>query len=117
MIRRPPRSTLFPYTTLFRSEDACRGFQRGDRLESAGIGDRRSLYLRQQSSRDPLDFVLVWRPRDLEPDGDAGCSRAHGRLKATTARPDTMGTVRRADRMLAAQLYQDRKSTRLNSSH
>src|SRR3712207_6938041 len=26
MIRRPPRSTLFPYTTLFRSHfDACRG--------------------------------------------------------------------------------------------
>src|SRR5688572_32197525 len=24
MIRRPPRSTLFPYTTLFRSEDARR---------------------------------------------------------------------------------------------
>src|SRR2546427_3035270 len=23
MIRRPPRSTLFPYTTLFRSGDAC----------------------------------------------------------------------------------------------
>src|SRR5256885_8043070 len=23
MIRRPPRSTLFPYTTLFRSEGAC----------------------------------------------------------------------------------------------
>src|SRR5260370_28890551 len=23
MIRRPPRSTLFPYTTLFRSEDAA----------------------------------------------------------------------------------------------
>src|SRR5256885_1674644 len=23
MIRRPPRSTLFPYTTLFRSPDAC----------------------------------------------------------------------------------------------
>src|SRR3712207_7638602 len=23
MIRRPPRSTLFPYTTLFRSVDAC----------------------------------------------------------------------------------------------
>src|SRR5437667_1285783 len=33
MIRRPPRSTLFPYTTLFRSEDGdarlpCRGQQR-----------------------------------------------------------------------------------------
>src|SRR5690348_17670299 len=25
MIRRPPRSTLFPYTTLFRSEEAGRG--------------------------------------------------------------------------------------------
>src|SRR2546430_389397 len=23
MIRRPPRSTLFPYTTLFRSHDPC----------------------------------------------------------------------------------------------
>src|SRR2546430_11225438 len=23
MIRRPPRSTLFPYTTLFRSSDSC----------------------------------------------------------------------------------------------
>src|SRR2546430_8789184 len=31
MIRRPPRSTLFPYTTLFRSEhrkcQSCAGFQ------------------------------------------------------------------------------------------
>src|SRR5260370_29119409 len=25
MIRRPPRSTLFPYTTLFRSERGCIG--------------------------------------------------------------------------------------------
>src|SRR3712207_7039275 len=25
MIRRPPRSTLFPYTTLFRSVRPCRG--------------------------------------------------------------------------------------------
>src|SRR5256885_16817962 len=27
MIRRPPRSTLFPYTTLFRSSDAVAGIQ------------------------------------------------------------------------------------------
>src|SRR5256885_12547393 len=32
MIRRPPRSTLFPYTTLFRSE--C-----GGRLEEPVVGD------------------------------------------------------------------------------
>src|SRR3712207_6951010 len=29
MIRRPPRSTLFPYTTLFRSKDAVIPYQRG----------------------------------------------------------------------------------------
>src|SRR5258708_28406539 len=34
MIRRPPRSTLFPYTTLFRSENVLRGVRReiGDEL-------------------------------------------------------------------------------------
>jgi len=26
MIRRPPRSTLFPYTTLFRSDDLIANF-------------------------------------------------------------------------------------------
>src|SRR2546430_4535954 len=31
MIRRPPRSTLFPYTTLFRSL--------GGRLQRSGVGD------------------------------------------------------------------------------
>ena len=30
MIRRPPRSTLFPYTTLFRSVDHSPGDQLGD---------------------------------------------------------------------------------------
>src|SRR3712207_8942868 len=29
MIRRPPRSTLFPYTTLFRSEDLADGAEVG----------------------------------------------------------------------------------------
>src|SRR2546426_1623386 len=36
MIRRPPRSTLFPYTTLFRSP-------RVDAGAAVGGGDRRSL--------------------------------------------------------------------------
>src|SRR3712207_7712785 len=35
MIRRPPRSTLFPYTTLFRS-DVLAGQADGDRLREAG---------------------------------------------------------------------------------
>src|SRR2546430_14849606 len=29
MIRRPPRSTLFPYTTLFRSREGAHGHLRG----------------------------------------------------------------------------------------
>src|SRR2546427_12436055 len=33
MIRRPPRSTLFPYTTLFRSRAAHRFVERGDEIE------------------------------------------------------------------------------------
>src|SRR5947209_11895653 len=38
MIRPPPRSTLFPYTTLFRSMRGCPGFQQiedGNRLVHA----------------------------------------------------------------------------------
>src|SRR5471030_1543254 len=40
MIRRPPRSTLFPYTTLFRSPARARSARRGGSSESAG-GARR----------------------------------------------------------------------------
>src|SRR5258708_23417313 len=35
MIRRPPRSTLFPYTTLFRSRGDATLFDRGDSVEAA----------------------------------------------------------------------------------
>src|SRR3712207_8336038 len=39
MIRRPPRSTLFPYTTLFRSDglDVIRDFDRDDVIELHGL--------------------------------------------------------------------------------
>src|SRR2546426_8568111 len=42
MIRRPPRSTLFPYTTLFRSKDnipaiiVSQNTQFGDNLDASG---------------------------------------------------------------------------------
>src|SRR6266853_4857370 len=39
MIRRPPRSTLFPYTTLFRSA-TCRIAWRGQPARSISIGCR-----------------------------------------------------------------------------
>src|SRR3989441_11268727 len=50
MIRRPPRSTLFPYTTLFRSistKDACSGVRWRNRVmrpmeSTPTIGQKRS---------------------------------------------------------------------------
>src|SRR2546428_12725079 len=40
MIRRPPRSTLFPYTTLFRSGVGCPGRRLlVDREVGPGVGD------------------------------------------------------------------------------
>src|SRR5689334_23536455 len=46
MIRRPPRSTLFPYTTLFRSPRDRRAARQGGpprlRDSAQGSGDRRS---------------------------------------------------------------------------
>src|SRR2546425_3560353 len=41
MIRRPPRSTLFPYTTLFRSPPRLRGDGAGDVAPPAGAARRR----------------------------------------------------------------------------
>src|SRR2546422_2055751 len=38
MIRRPPRSTLFPYTTLFRSRGPPHHMNRKARQELIGIG-------------------------------------------------------------------------------
>src|SRR2546425_4679007 len=40
MIRRPPRSTLFPYTTLFRSPRACRAIDPRAPVPRAGEGPR-----------------------------------------------------------------------------
>src|SRR5258707_13160113 len=44
MIRRPPRSTLFPYTTLFRSEIADKGVtEKQQRRRKLGASDRHRL--------------------------------------------------------------------------
>src|SRR2546430_6221787 len=44
MIRRPPRSTLFPYTTLFRSREESDARRRGRRAgEATPSDDARSL--------------------------------------------------------------------------
>src|SRR2546426_10436698 len=56
MIRRPPRSTLFPYTTLFRSrylEVAALGFRRvGERLLARDRGDEHVVPQRVRAAVD-----------------------------------------------------------------
>src|SRR5256885_12498572 len=78
MIRRPPRSTLFPYTTLFRSA--------------------RALHALQEIARVPLAGLQVEVAE-------------HGASKVGQAAAEGV------DESLAVRLLQDRKSTRLNSSH
>src|SRR5438552_727018 len=45
LIRRPPISTLFPYTTLFRSDSRFVGFFAGGKLQKIKLGDARSVTL------------------------------------------------------------------------
>src|SRR2546422_5546789 len=56
MIRRPPRSTLFPYTTLFRSRSGVphrrRVVRRGDRLERRAHRHRREVGRRVPRSEE-----------------------------------------------------------------
>src|SRR2546430_13713419 len=86
MIRRPPKSTLFPYTTLSRSRggaqlEHARGLARPVRLDGQG---------EDRGRREPPRPAL---PQRLPVVGDG---------------PDEAALARGA---------QDRKSTRLNSSH
>src|SRR5450432_1326646 len=59
MIRRPPRSTLFPYTTLFRSSDSVRGQSRCTRSALTLYQwdqDRKSTRL--NSSHDQISYAV-----------------------------------------------------------
>src|SRR3712207_7611046 len=79
MIRRPPRSTLFPYTTLFRSLLAA----------------------------DVATVVLA-------PGSEAGAELAAA-LDVVDGAPSRVIVVDQLEELFAAD--EDRKSTRLNSSH
>src|SRR6266542_5479366 len=58
MIRRPQRSTLFPYTTLFRSAAAARGRgRRGDRRGRAAPRDRDRKSTRLNSSHGSSSYA------------------------------------------------------------
>src|SRR2546430_12385535 len=93
MIRRPPRSTLFPYTTLFRSPRPS----------------RRALRLREEPLLH-LPPPRTPRPRLTSPAHIRGGTEP-GRA---SLRPPTMRSGLTAP---ATDDRIDRKSTRLNSSH
>src|SRR5258705_2610470 len=76
MIRRPPRSTLFPYTTLFRSGETPCGFS----PRSAGAQRRRGAHggFRSEEHTSELQSLrhLVCRLLLEKKKGTGGCSRA-----------------------------------------
>src|SRR3712207_7576697 len=87
MIRRPPRSTLFPYTTLFRSRQNFRDFLQAKY-------HRKDIGLTELTSAVIQDFELYLT------------SVVGGVHNTTTKKLRNLKTV-----------VKDRKSTRLNSSH
>src|SRR5256885_14706000 len=81
MIRRPPRSTLFPYTTLFRSK-AMRERRRARGLRELRliVPDARSKAVRRRVARE---VAALDRSRELEAlkwveAGWGGCGRCGG---------------------------------------
>src|SRR2546429_7498508 len=95
MIRRPPRSTLFPYTTLFRSQpDEDRAGLRGGRRGRRDAAEVHVLHAESAERPGPV-YSRVMSPRHRD--------RILANLEAIY-RTRPLGTL-------------DRKSTRLNSSH
>src|SRR3712207_9097337 len=95
MIRRPPRSTLFPYTTLFRSDQPI-GVIPIDSIFSPVKRVAYSVDAARVGQKTDYDKLTI----DIETDGSL----------------DPQSALREAAEILIKYLA-DRKSTRLNSSH
>src|SRR5256885_12243001 len=102
MIRRPPRSTLFPYTTLFRSG-------RATRLVRFYSGRRK---------RYTAGFRFGFATDTYDSDGEAQGPDAVPALDAAVLErlaAEHFGPFEQMPPAFSAK--KDRKSTRLNSSH
>src|SRR3712207_9167730 len=95
MIRRPPRSTLFPYTTLFRSPVEGLGHQQA-------LGGRQAERVDLHKGEQQAGNLHVAREPELARLLDAGRG-----VRARVGEAEHLGPAR----------LRDRKSTRLNSSH
>src|SRR5258708_29355993 len=101
MIRRPPRSTLFPYTTLFRSgfDQRARdlvdwssvGAHRHGNLESAGQEDRSEEHTSELQSPDHivcrllLEKIIEFGSRNFRPH-NASCKTPGSDTLSTSSR-------------------------------
>src|SRR3712207_7346336 len=95
MIRRPPRSTLFPYTTLFRS----------DLLEVHGI----------VRGVEPVDHREQER-RDAEADDERGEGhRLHQRVAGALVRSEEHTSELQSRQYLVCRLLLEKKKKRQNS--
>src|ERR1041385_9340899 len=68
MIRRPPRSTLFPYTTLFRSASRLECRRNVRREESSGNRWRSEEHTSELQSRLPLVCRLLLEKKNKQQD-------------------------------------------------
>src|SRR2546426_12236692 len=127
MIRRPPRSTLFPYTTLFRSTPQIHSASRhlGVYLFTRSLSSRarfRSIPQRYPP-RSPSSLTTRWQGTTIAT-GFVAHALATARVafglptERATCEYDRVlpyGILRRASHTRHG--FPDRKSTRLNSSH
>src|SRR2546430_12429995 len=76
MIRRPPRSTLFPYTTLFRSSAGrycprCASSLPSESRGDESLRDRKSTRLNSSHSQISYAVFCLKKKNNLDPDQSA----------------------------------------------
>src|SRR3989449_10575008 len=110
MIRRPPRSTLFPYTTLFRSRGGSQGIERrrhgGHDRPGTSVGQA----YQKPGERRRLGFPEGEREQVRRRPAPASYVLAHGEPSAPKPLSEalTQGIAARDEDLVAAQ--RDRKS-------
>src|SRR5689334_24226257 len=96
MIRRPPRSTLFPYTTLFRSHQTLNS-KASTRFHSGGLHYeiRSEERFSRNAETDLVCRLLLEKKKQHAPHAAAGHASGQTRTHAAPARPSRLSRRRR----------------------